>query len=83
MITLTEFSRSAESARAGRMVYEDLALVAHLSELEQLAAIAKRERREPSEMEICATGYGLTAGLKRSFERALSVFRPHSSASAK
>lgn len=77
MITLTEFSRSAASARAGRMLYEDLALVAHLSELERSASEAKRENG------IQTTGFVLVAGFRRFIERTLSVFRPHSPASAK
>ncbi len=48
MISLAEFSRSPKSARSGRVLYEDLALVAHLSELERQAVMMKpgaRERR--------------------------------------
>lgn len=36
MINLTELARSSASARQARLAYEDLVLVAHLSELERV-----------------------------------------------
>lgn len=83
MITLTEFSRSAKSARASRMIYEDLALVAHLSELQQIAAIAQREKQERAKSYGGWARHGLAVPFRRFAERALSVLRLHSSASAK
>lgn len=35
MITLKELSRSPDAARCGRVLYEDMAFVAHLSELDR------------------------------------------------
>ncbi len=79
MITLTEFSRSATSARAGRMIYEDLALVAHLSELELSASEAQRGSQARLKAGTGENGYGLMASFRQSFERTLSLFRPHPS----
>lgn len=83
MITLTQFTRSAESARASRMIYEDLALVAHLSELQQVAAIATQGKEERSKSCALRSRQGLAKAFRRSAERVLSVLRPHSHASAK
>ncbi|WP_282606470.1 hypothetical protein [Pelagibius sp. Alg239-R121] len=45
MITLTDLSHSAARAREGRLLYEDLAFVAHLTELDRHAAHYDLRRR--------------------------------------
>lgn len=83
MITMMEFTRSAEAARASRLIYEDMALVAHLSELERKAPIANclTEKRPQSDFE--GVGAFIVVGIRRVFTRFLHTRAPRSHASAR
>ncbi len=83
MITLSEFSRSAESARASRLIYEDMAFVAHISELERVAPIADCVTEDRSQPQFEAAGQRCASGFRRFTERLLGIFLPNTPASAK
>lgn len=50
MIKLTELARSPSAARRARLAYEDLGLVAHLSELERVDPIASARGVRPFDL---------------------------------
>lgn len=83
MITLAEFSRSAESAGASRLIYEDMAFVAHFSELERVSPVPDGVTEDLSQPQLEAAGRCCASGFRRFIERLLHIFRPNTPASAK
>ncbi|TQV70236.1 hypothetical protein [Denitrobaculum tricleocarpae] len=83
MITLSEFSRSAETARASRLIYEDMAFVAHFSELERISPVADCVTEDRSQPQLEAAGSRCAGGYGRITERLLRIFWPNTPASAK
>lgn len=69
MFTLTEIARSGAAARRARLPYEDLALVAHLSELE-------RVQRERPDMAIQGQSGRRRLGGLAELWRGLTAARP-------
>lgn len=83
MITLMDFTRSAEAARASRLIYEDMAFVAHLSDLERTAPTATCLEDERLQSDSEGVGAFVILGFRRFAARLLCVRSPRSHASAR